>query len=245
MSGVPRVLVATPTYEGKNYCLSQFIANVAEFTYPKSRYDFVIFDNSATPKNAEFISKNYGVKVVWKDYTGMSIIEKLAETHEALRQYAINNNYDYLLHLESDVFPQEDVIEQLLWTKKLIVGVPYQLFGGGQRRPVTQAWDEKEGKNDDFVSSLDIAHVHHWFFDGTVRRCTTNGIGCTLMRVEVIKNTPFRFVADDDAAPDTWFTKDLIYQNIPYYVHTGMIAFHWNTEDWMEYASLLKYNKTE
>jgi hypothetical protein len=27
-TGIPRVLVATPTYEGKNYCLPQFIANV-------------------------------------------------------------------------------------------------------------------------------------------------------------------------------------------------------------------------
>ena len=245
MRGVPKVLVATPTYEGKNYCLPQFIANVLNFTFPKSCYDFVIFDNSKTPDNAKMINKTYGVKCVWRDYEGMTIIEKLAETHDAIREYAINNGYDYLLHLESDVFPQEDVIEQLLWTRKAVVGVPYQLFGGGQRRVVTQAWSDVELKNDHFVSCLDIAFVHHWFFDGKVNRCTTNGVGCTLIHNKVLNAVPFRFVEGDDSAPDTWWTRDLISHNIPYYVHTGMIAFHWNREDWMEYANLLTYDKNE
>ena len=245
MSGIPKILVATPTYEGKNYCLPQFIDNVASFTYPKSRFDFVIFDNSATPKNAEYINKEFGVKVQWKDYSGTTIIEKLAMTHEAIRTYAINNHYDFILHLESDVFPQEDVIEQLLWTKKDIVGVPYLLFGGGQRRVVTQGYSENELKVDEYISSLNISFIHHWFFDGTVKRCTTNGIGCTLMRVKRIQNIPFRFVEGDDSAPDTWFTRDLMVNKIPYYVHTGMLAFHWNKEDWGEYSSMLKYDKTE
>jgi hypothetical protein len=245
MLGIPKVLVATPTYEGKNYCLEQFIANVNSFTYPRAKMDFVIFDNSATNANAKMINSKHGIKVVWKDYTGMGIIEKLAATHEAIRIYAINNQYDYILHLESDVFPQEDVVEQLLWTKKNIIGVPYQLFSGGQRRVVTQGLSEIEMHHDVFISSLNISFVHHWFFDGNIKRCTTNGIGCTLMKTSTIRNVPFRFVEGDDSAPDTWFTRDLMTLGIPYYVHTGMIAFHWNTEDWGEYSNLLKYNKNE
>jgi cellulose synthase/poly-beta-1,6-N-acetylglucosamine synthase-like glycosyltransferase len=156
MAGIPRVLIATPTYEGKNYCLEQFIANVNSFTYPRAKMDFVIFDNSATNANAKMINSKFGIKVVWKDYSGMGIIEKLAATHEAIRVYAINNRYDYVLHLESDVFPQEDVIEQLLWTKKNIVGVPYQLFSGGQRRVVTQGLSDIELHHDVFISALNI-----------------------------------------------------------------------------------------
>jgi hypothetical protein len=102
---------------------------------------------------------------MWRDYSGMGVIEKLANTHEEIRQYALNNGYDFLLHLESDVFPQEDVIEQLLWTRKAVVGVPYQLFGGGQRRVVTQGWTDVELKNDYFVSALNISFVQHWYFD--------------------------------------------------------------------------------
>jgi hypothetical protein len=245
MSGIPKILVATPTYEGKNYCIAQFIDNVANFTYPKSRYDFMIFDNSSTPKNAEYINKEFGVKCHWKDYAGMTIIEKLALTHEAIRVHAINNHYDYILHLESDVFPPEDVLEQLLWTKKDMVGVPYQLFGGGQRRPVTEAYSISEQRENEFIGTLNIGFIHHWYFNGKVQRCFTNGIGCTLMKVNTIKNIPFRYVEGNDAAPDTWFVRDLAYNGIPYYVHTGLLAFHWNTEDWLEYAHLLKYDKNE
>jgi len=245
MSGIPKILVATPTYEGKNYCLPQFIDNVANFTYPKSRYDFMIFDNSSSPKNAEYINKEFGVKCHWKDYAGMTILEKLAQTHEAIRLHAINNHYDYLLHLESDVFPPEDVLEQLLWTKKDIVGVPYQLYGGGQRRVVTEGFSMRETETKEFAGSLHIGFVHHWYFDGKVQRCFTNGVGCTLMKVSTIKNIPFRFVEGDDAAPDTWFVRDLAYNGIHYYVHTGLLAFHWNTEDWLQYAHLLKYDKNE
>jgi hypothetical protein len=56
---VPKVLIATPTYEGKNYCLEQFIDNVKKFSYPQSRMDFMIFDNSAEPKNAKMINTKY------------------------------------------------------------------------------------------------------------------------------------------------------------------------------------------
>jgi len=242
---LPKVLIATPTYEGKNYCLEQFIENVKKFTYPQSRVDFMIFDNSAEPKNAKMINTKYGVKVHWRDYAGMTLIEKLAETHEAIRQHAINNHYDFLLHLESDVFPPVDVIERLLWTKKSIIGVPYNLFGGGQRRLVTQGFKEGDVAKDWFITALPFGFNHHWFFDGTIKRVSTNGIGCTLMRVRTIANTPFRFVEGDVAAPDTWFTRDLMAKKIPYYVHTGMLCFHWSNEDWGAYADLLTKDKKE
>jgi len=242
---LPKILVATPTYEGKNYCLPQFIDNVNNFTYPKSRFDFMIFDNSATPENAKMISKNYKVNCNWKDYRGCTIIEKLALTHEAIRIYAINNHYDYLLHLESDIFPQEDCIQQLLWTKKDVVGIPYMLHGGGQRKLVTQGISEKDINNTDLISFLNLSFVHHYFMNGQVQRCGTNGIGCTLFKLRVLRNLRFRFVEGDDSAPDTWLVRDMACMKIPYFVHTGLRAFHWNKEEWLEYANLLKYDKNE
>ena len=120
------------------------------------------------------------------------------------------------------------------------------LYNGGQRRLVTQGWSNlSSGDGEDFVVGQNLSFVHHFFMNGRVQRVTTNGIGCTLMKVNAIRNIPFRHVANNDAAPDTWFTKDLIYNKIPYYVHTGLRAYHWNTEDWLEYASLLKQNKNE
>jgi hypothetical protein len=246
MAGFPKILIATPTYEGKNYCLAEFMDNVASFTYPRQFCKFVVFDNSATPANAEYISKKYKVDVVWKDYAGTTVIEKLALTHEAIRNYAINNGYDFILHLESDVFPSRpDVIEQLLFTRKKIVGVPYMLFSGGQRRLITTGIPRLNARSENFIGSYQLGHHHHWFVDGTVKRCGTNGLGCTLLHVKTIAGIPFRFVPGDDAAPDTHFSRDLLLHNIPYYVHTGLHAFHWNKEEWGVNANLIKYDKSE
>jgi hypothetical protein len=65
------------------------------------------------------------------------------------------------------------------------------------------------------------------------------------MKTSTILNVPFRFVEGDDAAPDTWFTRDLMALKIPYYVHTGMLCFHWSNEDWGAYADLLTKDKKE
>ena len=43
---VPKIMIGIPTYEGKNYCLSQFLDNISKFTYPRDRIELFIADNS-------------------------------------------------------------------------------------------------------------------------------------------------------------------------------------------------------
>ena len=49
---LPKVLIAVPTYEAKNYCLSQFMDNVRNFTYPKKLIEIYVADNSKTNHNS-------------------------------------------------------------------------------------------------------------------------------------------------------------------------------------------------
>jgi GT2 family glycosyltransferase len=241
MKYLPKILIGTPTYSGKNYCVSQFILNVLDFTYPKNRCEFVIFDNSPTPENARFLTKEYGVKVIWKDFEGLKVNEKLAKTHQMVKEYAVDNGFDYILHLESDVFPQVDVIEELLRTGKSVVGVPYLIGNGGQRHFVTRIFDYH---NKDYCSIVNMAHFQQFFFNGEVKRCSTNGLGCTLIKTSSIKSINFRHEENRDEAPDTFFSNDLMQNRISYWVHTGMLAFHYNTEDWGDYVQLVN-NKND
>jgi cellulose synthase/poly-beta-1,6-N-acetylglucosamine synthase-like glycosyltransferase len=64
---LPKILIAVPTYDAKNYCLDAFFQNISNFTYPKSNIDIYVADNSATNKNALFIRDKYKVKTFWKD----------------------------------------------------------------------------------------------------------------------------------------------------------------------------------
>ena len=59
MKLVPKILIAVPTYEGKNYCLDEFLENIKNFDYPKNRLEIFIADNSKTNANAKYINNKY------------------------------------------------------------------------------------------------------------------------------------------------------------------------------------------
>ena len=56
---LPKILIGVPTYDGKNYCLPQFLENISKFTYPKERLAIYVADNSIDNKNALMINKKY------------------------------------------------------------------------------------------------------------------------------------------------------------------------------------------
>lgn len=242
---LPRILIGTPTYEGKNYCLEQFIDNVLGFTYPKDKLEFVIFDNSPDNTNALYINKKFGIKTDWRNYDGCTIFEKLADTHERIRKYAINNHFDFLFHLESDVFPQEDIIEQLLWARKPIISPLYFIGNGAQRHLVTRKINLGEPYNSMFASGIELGHFQQHFVDGTIKTCLTNGIGCILIKKEIFQSMPFRYEKGTDMAPDSFFTNDLYHNDIRNWVHTGLIAFHWNDQDWGSNSNLITTSKNQ
>ena len=216
---VPKVLIGIPTYDGKNYCLEAFLDNISKFTYPKSRLGIYIADNSMDNKNAKMINKKYGIKCFWRDYTGYKVHEKLADSHNQIRRYCIDEGYDYLLHLESDIFPQPDIIEQLA--------------------------DDKHENSKDFLWYSDLTNFHHWFIDGTIKETHIAGIGCCLMKKKVCENFPFRWSKDNYLPPDSFFAEDLEKAGVQNWVHTGLLAFHWNLEDWGRHSELIKYHKSE
>jgi hypothetical protein len=242
---LPKVLIGIPTYDGKNYCLEAFLDNISKFTYPKSRLGIYIADNSKDNKNAIMISKKYGIKCFWRDYTGYKVYEKMADSHNQLRRYCIDEGYDYLLHLESDIFPQPDIIEQLLWARKPVVCALYQIFDGAWRTPCLKLADNKHEKSKDFLWYLDLTNFHHWYVDGTIKETHIAGIGCCLMKRKVCENFPFRWSNENYIPPDSFFAQDLERAGVQNYVHTGILAFHWNKEDWGRHSELIKYHKSE
>ena len=242
---LPKILIAIPTYEGKNYCLDEFLENISNFTYPKSRLDFYIADNSRTNENAKMINKKYGIKVFWKDYSGMSVFEKMADSHNQLRRYFLESDCEYMLHLESDIFPPHDVLERLLWANKPIVNALYQVFDGSWRTPCIAINDQKNEFHETFVFHTTLDSFSHWFIDGKVKKTFIAGIGCCLMQKKVMVHFPFRSNPHDIKPPDTWFAEDLRARGVQNWVDTGTLCFHWNKEDWGRHFEYVDYHKSE
>ena len=165
---LPKVLIAIPTYDAKNYCLNQFMDNVKNFTYPKSLIEIYVADNSATNKNALMIRDKFKVKTFWKDYSNVPLMTKLADSHNQLRRYFLESDNDYMFHLESDIFPPRDIIEQLLWCRKPIVNGLYQVFDASWRSPCIRLQDKKHELSNSFVFPMELGNFQHFWIDGTL-----------------------------------------------------------------------------
>jgi hypothetical protein len=244
---LPKILIGIPTYDAKNYCLDAFFQNISEFTYPKSNIEIFVADNSANNKNALLIRDKFKVKTFWKDYTGVPIMEKLADSHNQVRRYFLESDADYLLHLESDIFPPKDVIEQLLWARKPIVTSMYQLFDGAWRTPCIRIQDKKTLHYNDIIFDYELNNFHHYWTDGTIKEVFIAGIGCTLMHRKIMQNIQFRHdtTTKEGSPPDTYFAMDLREKKVKNWIHTGVISFHWNKEDWGRHFNYINYHKSE
>ena len=116
---MPKVLICAPQHESKNYVWDKWIENVNNFTYPKDRLEIFIADNSKSKDNYNKL-KSYGIKAVHTPQHKKGILYTINDSHEACRQYAIKGNFDFMLHLETDIIPPIDVIERLMNNNKKV-----------------------------------------------------------------------------------------------------------------------------
>lgn len=112
----PKVLVACPNHQVKEYAFQRWIDNVKNLTYPN--YDILVVDNSP---NDDFLYK-------WQDQVPMCRIDtkgieqlmvmRLNLSYERIRLAFLHGDYDRLMIIESDVIPPKNIIEFMLqWGK--------------------------------------------------------------------------------------------------------------------------------
>lgn len=136
----PRVLIGTPTFEGMRYCLKEFLKSVMSIDYPN--YDALLIDNSNGDEFFLELQKEKGI-ITMKDHTKENEnIMRLISSRNKVLQYALKNNYDYILMLDADIIPPKEVIKELLSCKKEIVsGIYFNYFNiSGETKWLACAW---------------------------------------------------------------------------------------------------------
>lgn len=106
---IPRILVACPNHECKEYSFQRWIDNVKSFTYPA--YDILVVDNT---EHDRFYQK-------WKDRIPMlhfpisgSPEERINRSMGVIREKFLAGNYSHWFNVESDIIPPKDAIERML-----------------------------------------------------------------------------------------------------------------------------------
>lgn len=215
----PKILVGCPTSDYKEECLNEYANAVKNLSY--DNYDILLVDNSKDDKYSERI-KTSGLNVIKAPYFE-SARERIVHSRNILREYAIKNNYDYLLSLEQDVIPPKDVIEKLLrHNKKIVTGVYYvhnKMPDGKLHLVPLVNILEGNGKT---MRTLNYAEINM----PRLLKIFSCGLGCLLIHKDILKEIKFRYVKDIDTHDDRWFCIDLHEKGIELYCDNMVICKH-------------------
>ena len=243
MEGFKRILIACPTAAAKNYCFNEWLDNVMNFTYPC--YDIKMYDNTPDRgKNAVLLNNKYREKYgettrnsfrainslhMHRDKVKptVGIIERMALSHNDCREATLSAEYDYLLHLESDVFPPSDVIERLLWNNKKMVSALYYVDEGVHRSPMIQLPIEVS-ENYGTCQLIKGGVNECAYLNGEVLKVSSAGLGCMLIHNSVLKKISFRWEKAVNKHPDTFFSEDCLRNKISVFCDTSIICEHRN-----------------
>lgn len=236
----PRVLIGSPTYEGKEYCRRAFVKNVRSFTYLNKT--FVMVDNSKGTSYSAKLRRD-GVPVA-RVYRGRNSRDALANASNFLRQRVLDGGYDWLLMLESDIFPPPDIIERLLQhadttpfdlrNGRRVIGAPYNI-GFENDRGLCIFITRKDEELGTLGTRRILRSEEAAFLNGQLRQVHGMGVGCVLIHKTVLERFKFWYSElDDDRMnglpirkhPDVYFYLDLHNHRVPVFCDTSAVIDH-------------------
>ncbi|MBS3143388.1 glycosyltransferase family 2 protein [Candidatus Woesearchaeota archaeon] len=210
-----KILVGCPTSNHKEYSLKEYLEGVKKLSY--ENIHFVLVDNSETSNYYEKL-KSLGVSVI-KDKYKESAKERVINSRNILRRYFLENDYDYFLSLEQDVVPPKDVIEKLLSHNKDIVGGLYFYLGDDNKTLLPMVWIHHEGE---YARRLRFSEVPK----DELIEVITCGLGCVLIKRDVLENIKFRYEKGKEPWDDLWFCEDARAKGFKVYVDTSAKCKH-------------------
>lgn len=236
------VFIATPTSDIKNYCFDRWIAAVNRLTYIDR--DLFIADNSTGDENFQNLHKESCYVVRVKPLKKENSIVTLTRSQNTLRDIFIGGTWKYFFSLESDIMPPPGILEYLVSYDLPVLSVPYflrtdaqahlsmQMIATGTEKTVhinanpAVSFGQFKGK----VMRYDQYGYSGWHLLG-------GGIGCTLIRRDVMERIKFRCDGRGAMAgvfSDTFFYQDCYKSGIPMYLDTNIIVEHDNQTSWHE-----------
>jgi len=211
-----KILIGCPTSQHKEYSIKEYLEGVENLTY--KNFDLVLVDNSEDETYFNKL-KSFGANVVKGKYFE-SAKDRVIDSRNILRKYFLDNEYDYFLSLEQDVVPPKDVIERLLKHGKEITGGLYFYLGDDKKTLLPMLWVHY---NDDYAKRLMFNEIP----ENELIEVVTCGLGCVLIKREVLEKIEFRHVKDEEPWDDLWFCEDARKKGFKVYVDTSVKCKHY------------------
>ena len=147
----------------------------------------------------------------------------LRDKHNEARRLVLDGGYDALLLIEHDMIVPHDALQRLV---ALDVPVAYSLY---VTRHVPRKWlalTRLTADDCEFVSD-DPDYARRWFGNGQDAIETQGaGMGCTLIRRDVLEQLAFRLDRFGANADDWAFALDCSAYGVPPFTHCGVVCGH-------------------
>lgn len=205
---LPKILISCPTSIRKEYVLSQYFENIRSLSYPEKYFYFC--DNSHDPifHVKEILLKGFECGYVSPHGKPNNVY--ICESYNLIRDYFLKGDYDYLLTLEADEFPQKDILEEMLMYDYPVVAARYFWGEGENSRLLGFEMDDSFGDNINRIIGLQEGFSEY----GTGKTKSFNpALGCCLIKRDVVEEIEFR-VADHNIHNDSYFHLDRYFSGI-------------------------------
>lgn len=212
----PKLLVGCPTSEHKKYCLKTYADAVRALEY--DNFDVLLVDNSETENYIKEI-KALGLNAVrGKWFPGAR--DRIVHSRNLLKDYALKNDYDYLLSLEQDVIPEPGIIKKLVsHEKKIVSGVVMNNLPVGSivvPMPMAYVAHKQDLTGLDYISRDELNKSQLIEIKGCA-------LACVLIHKSVLERINFHYTGGFD---DMMFSKDAIGQGFKIFLDTTVRPKH-------------------
>ncbi len=230
----PKILLAFPTSDKKDYCFQEFLEQLSCFTYPN--LDILMIDNSSYNRkewlHRQFKKYNLQNKISYYYFNPkvLSFREMIRDCHNLIREQVLQNGYDFLYSLESDHFTAPNTIEHLLSFKKKVVGLPYFIGTGFESMYICSRTEMCSNIALEIALTSDLGFL---YTNGQLKKTHQVGLGNVLINRSVLEKIEFRIETEGQYNLETYFDDQFFYNDcqklgIPVYVDTGNMSYHWN-----------------
>lgn len=216
-----KVLIGIPTHKGQEYCLDEFLESLKGL---KGEADHIIVVNYGEEAYATKI-KSKGFNAVVSPEKGNERFEHILNGREYIRQYAIENGYDYLLFVDSDVMLHPETLNGLMsQDKDIITGAYLNAYKLGEETVLAPVIFKDKGNGEAQL------YTYRGMFPARIEEIGAAGLGCCLIKTEVLKKIKFRLMPNG-AGEDIAFFLDARAQGYTAYAHTGIRLDHKPVKD--------------
>jgi hypothetical protein len=131
-----------------------------------------------------------------------------------------------MLSLESDVMPLPDCVERLMEHQLPVVGALYNIGNEGIRVPCITL--NKKNSNGLMGTRLLEPEEFNAYWNDTIKKVNSCGLGCTLIRKDVLKEVMFNFMPHLRLASDVLWANKVAMKGYFIFVDTTLFLFHRN-----------------